>query len=138
MKYIYFVLGLLCVGLGTIGVILPILPTAPFLLVASFCFARSSERFHNWLIHTSLYQQHLEQLVTTGQMTRKSKITILAVVTPLLLFAFFMMHSLIGRITIIVLLLVKYYIFLFRIRTAPEEAKPLFPVKQLAENREQS
>lgn len=88
MKYIYFVLGLLCVVIGGIGVVLPILPTAPFLLVAAFCFARSSERFYQWLVHTSMYQKHLEQLVTTGQMPLKSKIAILAVVTPLLLIAF--------------------------------------------------
>lgn len=59
MKYIYFVLGLLCVVIGGIGVVLPILPTAPFLLVAAFCFARSSERFYQWLVHTSMYQKHL-------------------------------------------------------------------------------
>ncbi len=73
MKYIYFVLGLICVALGGIGVVLPILPTAPFLLVAAFCFARSSERFYQWLIHTSMYQKHLEQLVTTGQMPLKKQ-----------------------------------------------------------------
>ena len=127
MKYIYFVLGLLCVALGGIGVILPILPTAPFLLVAAFCFARSSERFYQWLIHTSMYQTHLEQLVTTGQMPLKSKITILAVVTPLLLIAFFTMHNLPGRITIIVLIVIKWYVFLFRIKTAPSEKVPAQP-----------
>lgn len=121
MKYIYFVLGLLCVAVGGVGVVLPILPTAPFLLVAAFCFARSSERFYQWLIHTSMYQKHLEQLVTTGQMPLKSKITILAVVTPLLLIAFFMMHNLPGRITIIVLIVIKWYVFLFCIKTAPAE-----------------
>ena len=127
MKYIYFVLGLLCVALGGIGVILPILPTAPFLLVAAFCFARSSERFYQWLIHTSMYQTHLEQLVTTGQMPLKSKITILAVVTPLLLIAFFTMHNLPGRITIIVLIVIKWYVLLFRIKTAPSEKVPAQP-----------
>ena len=127
MKYIYFVLGLLCVALGGIGVNLPILPTAPFLLVAAFCFARSSERFYQWLIHTSMYQTHLEQLVTTGQMPLKSKITILAVVTPLLLIAFFTMHNLPGRITIIVLIVIKWYVFLFRIKTAPSEKVPAQP-----------
>lgn len=130
MKYIYLVLGLLCVALGSIGVVLPVLPTAPFLLVAAFCFARSSDRFYQWLIHTAMYQNHLEQLVTTGQMPLKSKILILAVVTPMLLIAFFMMHNLPGRITIAVLIAVKWYVFLFRIKTAPavESIKQPAPV----------
>lgn len=143
MKYIYFVLGLLCVVIGGIGVVLPILPTAPFLLVAAFCFARSSERFYQWLVHTSMYQKHLEQLVTTGQMPLKSKIAILAVVTPLLLIAFFMMHNLPGRITIVVLIVIKWYVFLFRIKTAPAEKVPaqpaavIHPQSMLEQNQQQ-
>jgi uncharacterized membrane protein YbaN (DUF454 family) len=38
------------VGLGAVGAVLPLLPTVPFLLLAAFCFARSSERLHGWLI----------------------------------------------------------------------------------------
>ena len=50
MQYIWAALGLICVGLGVIGIVLPILPTVPFMLLAAFFFARSSERLHNWLI----------------------------------------------------------------------------------------
>lgn len=50
MRFIWATLGLICVGLGLIGIILPLLPTVPFMLLAAFFFARSSERLHNWLI----------------------------------------------------------------------------------------
>ncbi|MDQ2090302.1 YbaN family protein [Marimonas arenosa] len=50
MQFIWAALGLVCVGLGLIGIVLPILPTVPFMLLAAFLFARSSERLHNWLL----------------------------------------------------------------------------------------
>lgn len=50
MQFVWLGLGLLCVGLALVGVVLPLLPTVPFLLLATFFFARSSERLHNWLL----------------------------------------------------------------------------------------
>jgi len=50
MRYLWAGLGLLCVALAAIGVVLPLLPTVPFLLLAAFFFARSSSRLHHWLI----------------------------------------------------------------------------------------
>ena len=50
MRFIYLCLGLLSVLLAGVGIALPLLPTVPFLLLAAFFFARSSERLHNWLL----------------------------------------------------------------------------------------
>ena len=48
MQYLWAGLGLVCVALAMVGVVLPLLPTVPFLLLAAFFFARSSSRLHNW------------------------------------------------------------------------------------------
>ena len=46
----WIILGFLCLGFGTIGIVLPILPTVPFYMATLFCFAKSSERLHSWFI----------------------------------------------------------------------------------------
>ncbi|HHC5246870.1 TPA: YbaN family protein, partial [Staphylococcus aureus] len=60
MRLILIVIGLIFTALGIAGAVLPLLPTTPFLLVAVFCFARSSDRFYNWLINQKIYKEYVE------------------------------------------------------------------------------
>ena len=70
---------------------MPLLPAFPFLLLAAFCFAKSSERLHNWFINTKLYKNNLESYVKGQGMTCKTKIKMMITVTLLMAFGFTMM-----------------------------------------------
>lgn len=116
MKIIYFIIACIMTLLGMVGVILPILPTTPFLLVAAYCFAKSSKRFHNWFTHTSLYENHLESFVDERSMTRKTKARLLIFASSMLLIAMYFMNNLYFRLFLFSLMVFKYYYFLFRIK----------------------
>ncbi|WP_024864141.1 YbaN family protein [Bartonella doshiae] len=61
LRIFYYILGWVMVILGIIGIVLPIMPTVPFLLVASWCFARSSPRFHHWLNNHRVFGPPIKQ-----------------------------------------------------------------------------
>lgn len=84
-KAIYIILGCIGLILGAVGVIVPMLPAFPFLLLAAFGFARGSERLHSWFISTRLYKNNLETYVRGQGMTRRTKHRIIASVTVLIL-----------------------------------------------------
>jgi uncharacterized membrane protein YbaN (DUF454 family) len=117
LKILFIILGFIFIGIGSIGVVLPILPTVPFLLLASFCFAKGSDRFHDWFKSTKLYKKNLESFEQTRSMTLKTKLYILIPVSLLLAIAFLMMSNIPGRVAIIILVIIKYYYFIFRIKT---------------------
>lgn len=120
MRYLYFGLGIVFMALGMIGVALPILPTTPFLLVALFFFTKSSKRAKEWFEGTKLYQNHLNDFLTSRKMTLKTKVMLLSFASTMLLIAFLMMSNIYGRITIVLLVIFKYYYFIFRIKTIKE------------------
>ena len=117
MKLLYFIIGILATALGAIGVILPVLPTTPFLLLAAFCFAKSSKRVNDWFLSTSLYKKHLDSFVKHRAMTLKTKVTVLSFASIMLLIAMYFMDNLYLRLFIVCLIAFKYYYFTCRIET---------------------
>lgn len=90
-RILWIVLGCVGVGLGAVGAVLPLLPAFPFLLLAAFSFAKSSERLHTWFVNTKLYRNNLESYVTHRAMTMRTKRRVMATVTLLMAFGFTLM-----------------------------------------------
>jgi uncharacterized membrane protein YbaN (DUF454 family) len=73
MKIIWFTLGSISLFLAFLGVLLPLLPTVPFLLVSAFFFAKSSERAHTWLVNHKLFGKMIRDWNERGAIDRKAK-----------------------------------------------------------------
>lgn len=117
----YIALGCIGVGLGAAGAVLPLLPAFPFLLLAAFCFARSSERLDRWFKGTKLYKENLESFVQGKGMTKKTKVRIMVTVTLLMSIGFVMMHAVpVGRIVLGCVWVFHILYFCFGVRTLAE------------------
>ncbi len=90
-KIIFIIIGCLSLGIGCVGMALPIIPTVPFFLLTVFCFANSSEKLHNWFVNTKMYKKHLDSFVKKKGMTVKTKVTVLTSVTVIMMLGFVLM-----------------------------------------------
>lgn len=121
-KFIYLMLGLLGLGLGAAGTLIPVLPTVPFLMLSAFCFARSSRKLHQWFVATKLYQENLADLTAGKGMTGKAKIRVMVTVTVLMAAGFLMMSMkgiTIGCMVLALVWVLHLVYFLFAIKTIP-------------------
>lgn len=119
----FVVLGCISLALAVIGVVLPILPTVPFLALAAFCFAKSSDRLNNWLINTKFYQNNLADFKAGKGMTVKTKVRILTTVTLVMavgLIVMLMKGVTVGSIILSVVWLGHIYYFGFKVKTLEE------------------
>ena len=123
-RIVYIILGCLGVGLGAVGAVLPMIPAFPFLLLAAFCFGKSSEKLHRWFIGTKLYKNNLESYVQGKGMTWKTKIRIMVMVTLLMSIGFLMMSRVpVGRIVLACVWAFHIIYFVFGVKTIPMEGK---------------
>lgn len=121
MRILFIALGFIFLGVGAVGVVVPILPTTPFLLLASFFFAKGSKRFHDWFLSTKLYKKYLESFVKSRAMTLKGKLTILIPVSCMLIITFILVDNIYARIVLVILFISKYVYFFTQIRTVSDE-----------------
>lgn len=120
-KILYIILGTIGLILGAIGAVLPLLPAFPFLLLATVCYAKSSERLHNWFINTKLYKNNLESYVQGNGMSWQVKFRVMGMITIVMSIGFIMMalkEITYGCIILFIVWIFHILYFSFRVKTS--------------------
>jgi len=90
--------GVMCIALGVIGIVLPVLPTTPFLLLAAFLFYRSSEKFHNRLLNSKFLGEYIRNYMEYRAIKRSIKILAIAVLWTTLIISVILIDNIYIRI----------------------------------------
>ena len=121
MKYVNAGLGLLFFGLGALCAFLPVLPTTPFLLLASFFFLRSSDKLNSWFRSTDLFKKYLANYMDNRRMTLRGKILTAAPGIIVMTLVTIFVPNTIVRVAMVVLIIAEIAYFAFRIETVSTE-----------------
>ncbi len=115
VRVIFLIIGSISLVLGTIGIIVPILPTVPFYLLTAFCFVRGSKKFADWFLNSKLYKNHIGNFAEHRVMTIYGELLLLSLVTGMLLVSLYFVNKLAMTIVFDILIACKYGYFVFRI-----------------------
>ncbi|MDR0954323.1 MAG: YbaN family protein, partial [Rikenellaceae bacterium] len=89
LRWLLIGCGCITLGLGLVGIPLPVLPTTPFLLLSAWCFGRSSERLLRWLLTNRMFGEYLRNYVEDRGIPRRVKVYILLLLWGTILFSAF-------------------------------------------------
>ncbi len=121
LKAFWIIAGTIFVVLGAFGVILPGLPTTPFLILAAACYIRSSQRLYDWLIANETFGPYLKDYREGKGIPRRAKKIALSMMTIFVGYAvLFALDDLIVRIGVLVLGMIGFYYVAYRVPTAKE------------------
>ena len=112
MRILYLILGFLSLAIGVIGIFLPLIPTTPLLLLAAFCFSRSSKRFEVWLENTKIYKLYVADFRQTGTIAKARKKKILISIYILMAISIYFAPLIFIKVLLFALtIFMTYYLF---------------------------
>ena len=124
MRFLFFIFGCVSFLLGSIGIVLPLIPTVPFYLLASICFARSSQKLEELFLASELYQNHVVRLRKNKEMTLQDKIILLSSITLVFGFGFAATSKFpVVRIILLTVWVIHIVYFGIRVKTIPLSTK---------------
>ena len=121
VRKLLIIAGTFFIGIGIIGIFLPILPTTPFLLLAAWCYARSSKRFYNWLINNKWFGNYIKNYREGKGVPIKVKILSISFLWITILFSIYFFITNIHIRIILILIAIGVTIHILSIRTFKQD-----------------
>lgn len=117
MKRLYIVLGFLSLGVGCVGIVVRGLPTTPFVLLSASLFAKSSERWYNWLVSNRIFGKFLKQFAEERGMSLKMKIISISLMWTMISISALTFESLHMKIFLLLMGLIGTFVMGFAVKT---------------------
>ena len=114
-------LGIISVGLGIIGIVVPVLPTTPFLLLAAYLFVRSSPKLHHWLLTHRIFGKYISSYLIHKAIGRGVKVSSLLLLWSTILLSIYMLRGNIWLQLLLVLIAVGVSIHVLKLKTMPKQ-----------------
>lgn len=116
MKKLLFIGGIISLVLGCVGIVLPLLPTTPFLLVSCYCFSKSSDKFYKYLMENKIFGEYIKNYQEKKGITLKNKISAMVFIFLSIGYSIYRVSSIhLKFFLIIVLICVSYHILSLKI-----------------------
>lgn len=115
-RLIFFIIASLALLIGVIGIVLPVIPTTPLLMVSCYFYSKSSHKFNIWLVSTDLYKKYAKDFVDSRTLSLKRKIFLLSFASTMLLYPLITLNNFL-KIIIVLTYIYLYYYFIFKIKT---------------------
>ena len=120
-KWLLMTIGILAVGLGIIGIFLPLLPTTPFLLLAAACFIRSSERLYQWLINNKWFGSYIRNYREYRAIPLRAKVIALILLWTTMTYSVFFLLRHWALQVLLLLIAAIVTIYLLSLKTIPKK-----------------
>jgi uncharacterized membrane protein YbaN (DUF454 family) len=118
-KWLYISAGLISLGVGAVGVFVPLLPTTPFLLLAAACFLRSSDRFYQWLMNHRIFGNYIRNYREHRAMSLPSKILVLTLLWITMSYAIFIVVKILAVQVLLLLIAIGVTVHIIVLKTLP-------------------
>lgn len=116
VRYICVFLGTITFILGTIGIVLPILPTTPFYLLTAFLWVKGSKRFSDWFLNSNLYKKHMNTFAKHKVMIWYKELILLLLVSIILITTMLIINNKVMNIIFPILIFCKYFYFVLFVK----------------------
>jgi len=120
IRLVLIVAGSLSLGLGILGIFVPLLPTTPFLLLAAACYAKSSKRFHNWLLSNRWFGDYLKDYQKERKIPLRAKILSIFLLWTTILFSVIFAIDIIYVRMVLILIAIGVTVHILSIRTSEQ------------------